>query len=331
MQCDSEKLHQEHLKGTSHSWGTTGAVRAQKALQLTERLISFHVFSLLAKVFWSVIQDFTMKSSLTEAVSIKCSIFTFKIPSVWTITVSSEPGSLLDSVDGFWREVERDSPRKGRAQPRASGAAHSGPQLSGHRGTEEKLWPADGFVRREDFEMSWSSGPPVRSKIKLSGGGWGVPACASLNPATRSHSGSLHTHQFFQIMNTVRSTTEVLCSPFLPWDWFRKTGNVSVKLQSNKRMILAPWNSCKIAHFWCMCTCMWLWCNAHECAGTYTRAPIRGHRRVWVPCSHFLPYSLKNVPHNLGAKLAEGSPSNSPASSLHNTGVVRPSDHAWHL
>ena len=109
-----------------------------------------------------------MKCSLTDAVSIKCSILTFKSPSVWTITVSSEPGSLLDSVDGFWREVERDSPRKGRAQPRASGAAHSGPQLSGHRGTEEKLWPADGFVRREDFEMSWSSGPPARRKMKLS-------------------------------------------------------------------------------------------------------------------------------------------------------------------
>ena len=50
-----------------------------------------------------------------------------------------------------------------------------------------------------------------------------------------------------------------------------------------------------------------------------------------MPCSHFLTYSLENVPHNLGAKLAEGSPSNSPASSLHNTGVVRPSGHAWHL
>ena len=127
----------------------------------------------MSSVYWLKFSDplfgiLQWRAPLQKLSVIKCSIFTLKIPIVSTITVLSESGSLLISVDGFWTETERDSPRKGRAQPRASGAAHSGPQLSGHRGTEEKLWPADGFVRREDFEMSWSSGPPVRRKIKHS-------------------------------------------------------------------------------------------------------------------------------------------------------------------
>lgn len=52
-------------------------------------------------------------------------------------TVLSEPAPRSLTSGLSWTEDDKDSPRKGRAQLQASGAARFGPQLLGHRGTEK--------------------------------------------------------------------------------------------------------------------------------------------------------------------------------------------------
>lgn len=160
----------------------------------------------------------------------------------------------------------------------------------------------EGLRRSCDLQMGVWGGKTLgwsEAQVHLREGESGLASFLLLQPRSlplESPSNSVCTSA--SQITTVGRSTEALRFLFRHWDWFRKTGDVPVKLWSSKRHF-GSLKFLQIAHFWYVCTCMWVWCNTRMCTGAWTHALSRGQRKMWVPVSHSLPHR-----HKPGAKLA---------------------------